>query len=96
MVMTAVMETASERVTILMTPTEKSALETKAREAGVSAGEYVRRSVDAYDPEMLRDLAQLDLLAAELRRSTAEANDALDRALASYDAMREQLDSKPS
>jgi len=31
MVMTAVMETASERVTILMTPTEKSALETKAR-----------------------------------------------------------------
>jgi len=45
---------------------------------------------------MLRDLAQLDLLAAELRRSTAEANDALDRALASYDAMREQLDSKPS
>jgi hypothetical protein len=96
MVMTAVMETASERVTILMTPTEKSALETKAREAGVSAGEYVRRSVDAYDPEMLRDLAQLDLLAAELRRSTAEANDALDRALASYDAMREQLDRKLS
>ena len=84
-------ETATERVTTLMTPTEKAALEIKARQAGISVGELVRRSVDSYDPEETVSLAQLAALAAELERSNREAAAALDRALASVAATQEQL-----
>lgn len=86
------MDLATERVTVLMTPGEKSALESKAREAGVSTGEFVRRSVESFDPEAAEDLIQLAALAAELDRSNREASAALDRALASIEATRAQLD----
>lgn len=85
-------ELATERVTTLMTSTEKSLLETKAKRAGVSVGEFVRRSVDFYDPEEVAALAQLAELSVELERSNREAFAALDRALASVAATRAQLD----
>lgn len=83
---------ATERVTVLMTPGEKSALEAKAKGAGVSVGEFVRRSVDAFDPDAAAEVEQLAALAAELQRSNREAAAALDRALASVAATRKQLD----
>jgi hypothetical protein len=89
-------EIATERVTVLMTPGEKSALEMKARHAGVSVGEFVRRSVDSFDPEEAAELAQLAALATELKRSNDEASAALDRALASIEATRAQLDRRPA
>jgi hypothetical protein len=46
----AIMASATARVVILMTPTEKRSLETKARRLGASAAELVRRSVRDYDP----------------------------------------------
>lgn len=85
-------ETATERVITLMTPTEKAALEQKARQAGVSVGEFVRRSVDAYDPEEAALLTELEALAVELKRSNDEASAALDRALAGIAETRAQLD----
>ena len=83
---------ATERVTVLMTPVEKAALEAKAKGAGVSVGEFVRRSVDSFDPEEAAELVQLAALAAELERSNNEASAALDRALASIEETRAQLD----
>ncbi|MDB5396738.1 MAG: hypothetical protein JWM91_4244 [Rhodospirillales bacterium] len=50
---------ATERITTLMTVPEKSALEKKARKAGVSVGEFVRRSVDFYDPDEVADWRNL-------------------------------------
>ena len=88
------MELANERVTTLMTATEKAVLEEKAKRAGISVGEYVRRSVDAFDPEEAADLAQLAALAVELESSNRAAADALDRALASIEATRAQLDGR--
>jgi hypothetical protein len=85
-------EVANERVTTLMTPTEKSALEAKAKRAGVSIGEFVRRSVDSFNPEEAEELAQLAALATELERSNREASATLDRALASIEMTRAQLD----
>ncbi|HIJ63992.1 MAG TPA: hypothetical protein HPQ04_14970 [Rhodospirillaceae bacterium] len=82
---------ATERVTTLMTPTEKSTLEAKAKQAGVSVGEFVRRSVECYDPDGAADIAQLTALADQLRQSNREASDALDRALASIQETRTQL-----
>ncbi len=87
-------ELATERVTTLMTVAEKLALESKARLAGVSVGEFVRRSVDCYDPDEENAMAQLAALAKELERSNREAATALDRALASIAATRAQLDEK--
>ena len=87
---------ATERVTVLMTPAEKDALEAKARSAGVSVGEFVRRSVDSFDPEAAAELVQLAALAAELERSNSEASAALDRALASIAVTRSQLDRRPA
>jgi hypothetical protein len=86
-----VAELASERVTTLMTSREKAALEEKARRAGVSVGEFVRRSVDAFDPEEADLVAQMGALALELQRSNQAASDALDRALADIALTRAQL-----
>lgn len=82
---------ATERVTTLMNPSEKAALEFKAKQAGVSVGEFVRRAVDCFDPDEAAALIELSALAEQLSRSNREASDALDRALASVDLTRQQL-----
>lgn len=46
------MATATERVVVLMPREDKARLEDKARRAGTSVAELVRRSIDAYDPEL--------------------------------------------
>jgi hypothetical protein len=78
--MEAVREAVSERVITLMTPSEKARLESKARQAKVSVGEFVRRSVDAYDPEEIEQLEQLADLARAFRESAERASAAVDRA----------------
>jgi hypothetical protein len=87
-------ELASERVTALMTATEKAALEKKAKHAGMSVGEFVRRSVDAFDPDEAIMLAQLGALALEVQRSSRAASDALDQALADIAETKAQLHSR--
>jgi hypothetical protein len=88
--MAAVQELATKRVTTLMTAREKSKLEAKARRAGMSVGDFVRRSVESYDPEEAAELAELAALSAELERSNRKAAAALDRALESLAATRSQ------
>ncbi|MCC6467092.1 MAG: hypothetical protein IT563_02125 [Alphaproteobacteria bacterium] len=60
------MAAATERVVVLMTPAEKRALERKAKTSQLSAGELVRRSVEAFDPRLADRavLAMLDSFAA--------------------------------
>ena len=78
--MDVVREAVSERVITLMTPSEKDRLEGKARQAKISVGEFVRRSVEAYDPDEIQQLEQLALLARAFRESTERASAAVDRA----------------
>jgi len=40
---------ASARLMVLMSPEERAALDTKARTLGVSAGEVVRRAIQAFE-----------------------------------------------
>jgi hypothetical protein len=84
-------ENATARVVTLMTPSEKSNLEAKARKAGLSVGEVVRRSVDAYDPEEMRQLEELAVLAREFRLSMERASASLDRANATIEKTRSGL-----
>ncbi len=69
---------ATERVVVLMTPAEKRALERKAKATQLSTGEFVRRSVEAFDPRLSDGsvLALLDIFA----QSHEESLRALDRA----------------
>jgi len=78
--MEAVREAVTERVITLMTPSEKAQLENKARQAKISVGEFVRRSVEAYDPDEIQELEQLADLARAFRESAERASVAVDRA----------------
>jgi hypothetical protein len=84
-------EAVTARVVTLMTPAEKSNLESKARKAGLSVGEFVRRSVDAFDAEEVRELEQLAVLAREFRLSVERASAAVDRANAKIEKTRAAL-----
>ena len=52
-------EKMTARVVTFMTRRQKSDLQTKAQKAGPSAGEIVRRSVNAYDPEEVRQMEEI-------------------------------------
>jgi hypothetical protein len=69
---------ATQRVVVLMPPEDKARLEEKARRAGTSIGELVRRSVDAYEPEL--EEAELEALLRLLEDSQQRAMKALDAA----------------
>ncbi|HTT81857.1 MAG TPA: hypothetical protein VMF67_00090 [Rhizomicrobium sp.] len=72
------MAVATERVVVLMTRTEKRALEAKARRMGSSAAELVRRSVDAFDEAL--EVAEVEALLKTLATTHAATLTALDRA----------------
>jgi hypothetical protein len=70
---------ATERVTILVSPKEKAAFETKARRLGLrSVGELVRRSVRTYSPRAggaaNGEDAAYRRLEADLTRRSSELN----------------------
>lgn len=94
--MEAVREAVTERVITLMTPSEKSRLESKARQAKISVGEFVRRSVDAYDPDEIQQLEQLADLARAFRESAERASAAVDRARENIAETLRQLRREPS
>ena len=53
---------ASTRLMVLMSPEERTALDAKARALGVSAGEVVRRAVQAFEIGMQEEAAELRTL----------------------------------
>ena len=50
---------ASARLMVLMSPEERAALDTKARTLGVSAGEVVRRAIQAFELGTEAEAAEL-------------------------------------
>jgi hypothetical protein len=50
---------ASARLMVLMSPEERASLDAKARALGVSAGEVVRRAVDAFELGTEEEAAEL-------------------------------------
>lgn len=76
---------ATARVVVLMSPEEKAALDSKAVRAGrISAGELVRRAVEAYDEETMREAEELRALLrvlADTHKATLAAIDRTERKL---------------
>jgi len=83
------MSTATERVPVLMTATEKRRLAREAEKAGMSLGEYLRRAAAAFSPEDDNDA--LAGLLTQVERSTAAASAAIDDALAHVDASNQRI-----
>ncbi|MBA3669315.1 MAG: hypothetical protein H0W71_04535 [Sphingomonas sp.] len=69
----------SARVTVLMKPEEKAALESKAASRGVSSGEYLRLAVDNFDKLSGEQEAELAALAAELKEALPKMKASLNR-----------------
>lgn len=84
----------TERMTILLTPAEKTAIADRARQLDLSAGEVIRRAVLVYQPTgeseaVLSGLAdELQRAAKEARRAMAEARKELDETLRYFSSKR--------
>jgi hypothetical protein len=72
---------ATERIPLLVTPTQKALFAKKARASKLTVNEFVRRAAEAYDPSA-DDEALLRLI-AQVKQTTHEATAALDAALKS-------------
>lgn len=86
------MAAATQRVVVLMPPEDKARLDDKARRAGTSIGELVRRSVEAYEPEL--EGAELEVLVRLLEESQARAMRSLDDAQKELAVTRAYFDAK--
>lgn len=91
---------ATARVVVLMPPEEKEAVAEHARRAGVSLGEFIRRSVaeqisDAQlEAELERRRPEIEALLDQIEASHAGAMASVDAAIAAIDAVRTELRSR--
>ncbi len=74
------MAVAVERIVVQVPPSEKKAFKSKAKRLGLNLSELMRRGASAYSPE--EDENEIDTLVEKIVESTAEAEAALDDALA--------------
>ena len=82
-------ERATERVAMLMTPTEKAAFADRAQTLGMSLGQFFRLAGAAYASQDAHDAADqtgLNAVLNALELSTARTERALDAALAEVKA----------
>ena len=71
---------ATERVPVLMTPAEKKRVVARAKRAGLTTGEYMRRAAEGFRPE--DDSKALEAMIEQMNQATASAEVAIDDALA--------------
>lgn len=76
----------SQRMTVLLTPEAKDAIEVRAASLGITASELARRAIESYEPE--HDAAALQALAEELSRVVEATEAKVDAACAELAAMR--------
>lgn len=73
------MATATERVPVLMTPTEKKQFVSKAKAFGISVGELMRRATATYKPN--DDDEILEAMINQMNQATENAERSIDDAL---------------
>lgn len=83
------MTTATERIPVLVTPSEKQQINRSAKAAGVSMGEFLRRAASSYRPD--DDEAALSGLLEQVNKTTASASAAIDRALSEVAASNRRI-----
>lgn len=83
------MATATERIPVLVTSTEKGQIAKMAKAAGLSMGEYFRRAAAAFQPT--EDQKMLEGMIDQMNKTTAQANAAIDQALAFVEASNKRI-----
>lgn len=83
------MTTATERVPVLMTTKEKTRIAKKAKEAGISMGEYLRRAAESFRPT--EDDKALEAMIDQMLKATERADQAIEDALKYVDASNRRI-----
>lgn len=83
------MATATERIPVLVSRKEKIDLAEKARQSKVSMGEYLRRAAAAY--RTTEDDALLEGMITQMLKTTGQAEQAIDNALAFVEASNQRI-----
>ncbi len=83
------MTTATDRIPVLVTPDEKSRIAKRAKAAGLSTGEFLRRAAAAFHPS--EDDALLAGMIDQMNKTTAQAGEAIDQALAFVEASNQRI-----
>ena len=73
------MATATARVPVLMTEAEKVQIVKKAKQFGISTGEYMRRAAGSFQPS--QDDGVLEAMIDQMLKATERAENAIDEAL---------------
>lgn len=74
------MATATARIPVLVTEAQKASIAEKAKAAGLTMGEFLRRAAESYSPSEEEKL--LEGLVTQVLETTEKANRAIDDALA--------------
>jgi hypothetical protein len=80
----------SARVTVLMKPEEKAALEDKAAKRGVSSGEYLRLAVDNFGSLSDKQEAELAELARELKAAIPKMKASFESSCKTLEALHRE------
>lgn len=83
------MTTATARVPVLMTAKEKAQIVKKAKEAGLSMGEYLRRAAESFRPS--EDDKALEAMIDQMLKATKRADQAIEEALAFVEASNRRI-----
>ncbi len=83
------MATATERIPVLVTPTEKGQIAKMAKAAGLSMGEFLRRAAASFRPS--EDDQILEGMISQMNKTTTQANAEIDKALAYIDASNKRI-----
>ncbi|WP_308389047.1 hypothetical protein [Acidithiobacillus sp. AMEEHan] len=83
------MATASERIPVLVTPQEKALISKMAHDAHMSMGELLRRAAASFRPHEEDEI--LEGMIGQIRKTTAQANAAVDEALAFVEASEQRI-----
>ncbi len=82
-------ESATERIRVLVTASEKAQIAKMAKAAGLSMGEFLRRAAASFRP--LEDDRVLEGMIDQMNKTTAQASAALDKALAFVEASNKRI-----
>jgi hypothetical protein len=83
------MGSATERIPVLVTAEEKSQIARRAKMAGLSMGEFLRRAAASFRPS--EDERILEAMIEQMAQTTAQASAAIEDALAFVEASNKRI-----
>ena len=84
------MTTATQRIPVLVTATEKGQIAKMAKDAGLSMGEFFRRAAYSFSPS--EDDKMLEVMIDQMNKTTSQASAAIDEAMAFVEASNKRIE----